>query len=444
MTDHSPAAAPHVLVIEDDAVLGGALVQRLQLEGFGAELAVDCAQALRALRRVRPDFVLSDIRLPDGSGEDLYRRALPYLGRTPIVFATAFADVGQAVRLVRAGADDYLTKPYDVDALVQRIRALLPAPEPVSVSAIAGTGFGLSPTTSRLAADLQRLAARDVPVLLRGETGVGKEVAARLLHQQSPRAQQPFVAVNCGAVPHALMESQFFGHERGAFTGAVAAHAGYFEEAQGGTLFLDEIGELDARLQAALLRVLENGSFRRLGGRQDLRFGGRIVAATNADLAARMAERTFRDDLYFRLAVVELQVPPLRARTDEILPLARHLLRQAAERQGLAAPALDEAAAAALLAHGWPGNVRELRNRVERALALALADAPVLTVADLFPERSLDEPAPADTLADARAQAELAQIERAMALSGGRLAEAAERLGVSRTTLWKRRKKLGG
>jgi len=431
-------SAIHVLLIEDDSVLGGALVQRLRLEGFHVSHASDGEQALSALRRQRPDFVLSDIRLPDGSGEDLYRRALPYLGRTPIVFATAFADVGQAVRLVRAGADDYLTKPFDVDALVERIRALVPAAAGEGPT----LGFGLSPATARLAADLERLAARDVPVLLLGETGVGKEVAARRLHEASARANGPFVAVNCGAVPRELMESQFFGHERGAFTGASGAHVGWFEEAAGGTLFLDEIGELDPRLQTALLRVLQDGHFRRLGARQDQRFSGRVVAATNADLGARIAERAFREDLYYRLAVVELRVPPLRERPDEVLPLARGLLQQATERQGLATPALSGETEAALRAHDWPGNVRELRNRIERAVALC--DGHTLGAGDLFPERALDEPGPAATLADARERAELAQIERALEQSGGRLAEAAQRLGISRTTLWKRRKKLTG
>src|SRR5690606_8505433 len=295
---------------------------------------------------------------------------------------------------------DYLTKPFDVDALVERIRALRPA-----AGDGPALGWGLSPATTRLAADLDRLATRDVPVLLRGETGVGKEVAARQLHERSARASEPFVAVNCGAVPHELMESQFFGHERGAFTGASSAHAGWFEETGGGTLFLDEIGELDARLQTALLRVLQDGRFRRLGARQDLRFRGRVVAATNADLGARIADGRFREDLYYRLAVVELRVPPLRERADEVLPLAHGLLRQGAERQGLAPPALSGEAEAALRAHSWPGNVRELRNRLERAMALS--DGQVLGAGELFPERALDESGSAPTLADARQQAEL-------------------------------------
>ncbi|MFA7664871.1 MAG: sigma-54 dependent transcriptional regulator [Burkholderiaceae bacterium] len=433
-------SSPRVLIIEDDSILGGALLQRLRLEGFAVELAADCAQAVRAMQRARPDFVLSDIRLPDGSGEDLYRQALPLLGKTPIVFATAYADVSQAVRLVRAGADDYLTKPYDVDELVKTIRDLLPnEAEPLTPET--GEGFGLSAATTALATDLKRLASRDIPVLLRGETGVGKEIAARTLHSQSRRSHQPFVAVNCGAVPSELMESQFFGHERGAFTGATATHAGFFEETGTGTLFLDEIGELDARLQIALLRVLQDGAFRRIGGRQELQFDGRIVAATNADLSELISRRQFREDLYFRLAVVELRIPALRERLDEVLPLAQRFAQQSAKRQGLSVPVFDDSATAALLAHAWPGNVRELRNRVERALALS--DEPLLDASALFPEMTLDWlEVPDGSLAGAREQAELASIERALELSGGRLGEAARRLGISRTTLWKRRKSL--
>ncbi|MCW5652821.1 sigma-54 dependent transcriptional regulator [Hydrogenophaga sp.] len=424
-----------ILLIEDDRVLGGAVSQRLRLEGFEVRWAETSAQAMAALRLRRPAFVLADIRLPDGSGEDLYRSAMPYLGDTPILFVTAFADIGQAVRLVRAGADDYLTKPYDMDAVVARIRAL--ASEPAA--ATEGMPGGGSAASEALARDLHRLAARDLPVLLRGETGVGKEVAARYMHAHSPRAAQPFVAVNCGAIARELMESQFFGHERGAFTGAVAAHAGYFEEAGEGTLFLDEIGELDARLQTALLRVLQDGVFRRLGGRTEQRFRGRLMAATNADLNERMASKAFREDLYYRLAVVELTIAPLRERREDIVPLAQRFLREAAARNGMPGLVLEEAALAALQGHAWPGNVRELRNRIERAVALVDGDG--ITPQDLFPEQRLDMPVAPETLADAREQAELDQIDRALALSGGRVSEAARRLGISRTTLWKRRRK---
>ena len=426
------------LVIEDDRVLGGALEQRLKLEGFRVRWVTTCADARRALRARAPDFVLADIRLPDGSGEDVYRDALPYLGDATIVFATAFAEVEQAVRLVRAGADDYLTKPVDADALVDRIRSVAPRHAERAPRQTSTARFALSPTTEIIETQLRRVAQRDLPVLLRGETGVGKEVAARFIHEHSGRANGPFVAVNCGAIPRELMESQFFGHERGAFTGALTAHSGHFEEAKGGTLFLDEIGELDARLQAALLRVLQDGRYRPVGSPRDQVFDGRVVAATNADLPARIATGQFRNDLYYRLAAVEVLLPPLRERPAEIEPLARLFLDDAAGRAELATPQLHPDALAALLAYDWPGNVRELRNRIERAVALGSGEP--LSASDVFPEQRLGDSGPT-TLASAREQAEFEEIERAIALSGGRLSEAAKRLGVSRTTLWKRRRK---
>ncbi|WP_046862573.1 sigma-54-dependent transcriptional regulator [Microvirga massiliensis] len=431
--------AATVLIVEDDTIFGGALAQRLKLEGFDVDWAQNCAEAISALKRQRPDFVLSDIVLPDGSGEDLYRRSQIYLGETPILFATAFGEIDQAVRLVKAGADDYLTKPYDVDDLVERIRARV-AHRAERASGPGAVEFALSPTTEVIAEQLRRVADTDLPVLITGETGTGKEVAARYLHGSSPHSAGPFVAVNCGAIPRELLESQFFGHERGAFTGAAQAHVGYFEEARGGTLFLDEIGELDTRLQVALLRVLQDGRFRPIGSRKEHSFAGRIVAATNAELDRMRAERKFRDDLYYRLSVVEVRMPPLRERMDEVEPLAMRLLHEAAARRGRTAQKLSPEARAALLHHDWPGNVRELRNRLERASVLARAD--ILEPGDIFPEMTLDELS-AETLADVRRQAEAEQIERALALSQGRVGDAAKRLGISRTTLWKRRARRG-
>jgi DNA-binding NtrC family response regulator len=429
-------AKPQILVIEDDTILGGAIVQRLKLEGFAPVWTQTCAEAIAALKRTRPDFVLSDIVLPDGSGEGLFRKAQPWLGDTPILFATAFGEIDQAVRLVKAGAEDYLTKPYDVDELVGRIRASLSRRRHSPRGATA-TEFALSPTTEVIAEHLRRAAAADLPVLLTGETGVGKEVAARYLHASSHRSGSPFVAVNCGAIPHELLESQFFGHERGAFTGATQAHVGYFEEAADGTLFLDEIGELDTRLQTALLRVLEDGQFRPVGSRKDRTFGGRIVAATNADLGQLRSERKFRDDLYYRLSVIEILLPPLRGRREEIEPLAQRFLDElsAGDR---APPSLSDDALQALLRHNWPGNIRELRNRLQRAIVFAKGD--MLEVADIFPEMRLvgiEE----ETLADVRKRAEADLIERAIIASHGRIGDAAKQLGISRTTLWKRRGK---
>ena len=430
---------PQILVVEDDTILGGAIVQRLELEGFAPVWAQTCAEAIAALKRNRPDYVLSDIVLPDGSGEDVFRKAQPWLGDTPILFATAFGEIDQAVRLVKAGAEDYLTKPYDVDELVRRIRLSLSRRSASSAGA-AMPEFVLSPAMEVIAEQLRRAAATELPVLLTGETGVGKEVAARYLHAGSARSGSPFVAVNCGAIPHELMESQFFGHERGAFTGATQSHVGFFEEAAGGTLFLDEIGELDARLQTTLLRVLENARFRPVGSRKDRTFRGRIVAATNADLGQLRAGKRFRDDLYYRLSVIEIALPPLRQRKEEIEPLSLRFLREIStgSRSG---PRLSDASFQALLRHDWPGNIRELRNRLQRASVFASGD--LLEADDIFPEMRLgtleEGTLEEGTLGDARDRAEAERIERALIASKGRVGEAAKQLGISRTTLWKRR-----
>lgn len=425
---------PQILVVEDDTILGGAIVQRLELEGLAPVWAQTCAEAIAALKRSRPDYMLSDIVLPDGSGEDVFRKAQPWLGDTPILFATAFGEIDQAVRLVKAGAEDYLTKPYDVDELVGRIRQSLARRSASSASA-AMPEFALSPAMKAIAEQLRRAAATELPVLLTGETGVGKEVAARYLHASSPRAGSPFVAVNCGAIPHELLESQFFGHERGAFTGAAHAHVGFFEEAADGTLFLDEIGELDTRLQTTFLRVLENGSYRPVGSRNDRTFGGRIVAATNADLGQLRAEKRFRDDLYFRLSVIEIVLPPLRQRREEIEPLSRRFLKESSTGNRPALK-LSGDSLQALLRHDWPGNIRELRNRLQRASVFAKSD--ILEADDIFPEMRL-ETLEDGTLGDARDRAEADRIERALIASKGRVGEAAKQLGISRTTLWKRR-----
>lgn len=412
--------------------LGGAITQRLKLEGFEPIWAQDLRSPLAAMRRRSPAFVLCDIRLPDGSGEEFYRWAQSFLGLTPIAFATAYGEVEQAVRLVKAGADDYLTKPYDVDDLVGRIRARLRSSAESLQAEVTEVPSG---AMAVLGKQLERAAGSRLPVLMTGETGVGKEVAARRLHEASPWSAEPFVAVNCGAIPKDLLESQFFGHRRGAFTGAVEAHVGHFEEVGAGTLFLDEIGELDLRLQAALLRVLQDGRFRPVGATRDGEFRGRIVAATNADLNRMRRDGRFRDDLFFRLSVLTFAIPPLRERVNEILPLARRFLDES-KQQSAEAKQFAEEARLALVNHDWPGNVRELRNRIARAGVMV--DGPLIGPADLFPEQRLAD-LPKTDLARARAAADAAVIEKALVQTGGNVGEAAKLLGVSRTTLWKRR-----
>ena len=427
-----------LLLIEDDAVLGASLLQRLELEGVPCWWARSAAEGEALLRRHRPALIVCDIRLPDGSGEELLLRLMPELGATPVVVVTAYGEVGQAVRLLRAGADDYLEKPFPPQRLLDKLRALGRALPPPPDPDEAGWQ---SPAMRRLAGQLERLARVETPVLLTGESGAGKEVAARRLHASGVDPEAPFVAVNCAAIPAELMESEVFGHERGAFTGALQRHAGFAERAGHGTLFLDEIGELAPPLQAKLLRLLQERRFTRIGGRQELTLRARIIAATNLDLMAAVASGGFRQDLYYRLAVVELGLPPLRERPEDLRGLAEAFLAHCARGFDRAGASFGPGALEALLRHDWPGNVRELRNRIERAVLLA--EQPALTPDDLFPGQAPLPEAPPVSLAAAREQAERDHIRRILARSGGRVAEAAQLLGISRTTLWERMRRLG-
>jgi DNA-binding NtrC family response regulator len=442
-----PRDRPIVAVVEDDPIMGESLVQRLALEGYETRWWRNGRAALDGLARMAGelDAVLCDIRLPDIDGEQLYRQLLPQLGGVPVIFATAFGDVEQAVRLVRLGADDYLTKPFSIEQLLEKL-ATLRRPERVAETEPQAS-LGVSPPMLRLEAVLRRIKDIDSTVLLVGETGVGKEVAARFLHEISSRSTRPFMAVNCATIPPELVDSELFGHEKGAFTGAHAVHAGYAERADDGFLFLDEIAELPLPSQAKLLRLLQERVFFRVGGERQVRFGARLVAATNADLTARVEEGRFRKDLYYRLDVIKLQIPPLRDRNDDVVPLLRHYLVHFAQRFGIEPPALTPEAERAALEHGWPGNVRELCNRVERAVALT--PAPRLAAADLFADAVL-APAPAatdeprvGTLAEARDEAERRQIHAALKETEGQLNRAAALLGVSRTTLWEKMRRLG-
>ncbi|BBK36155.1 sigma-54-dependent Fis family transcriptional regulator [Allostella sp. ATCC 35155] len=428
---------PMILVVEDDPVLGPALAQRLRLEGFEPQLATTGAAALAAVARRRPAAIISDIRLPDMSGETVHRRMLAEAAAAPIFFMTAFADVAQAVRLVKAGARDYLTKPVDVDALVAEVAAVAVEPPPP----VEDFGLGRSEAMRAVEAMLRKAARADLPVLLTGETGVGKEVAANFLHNLAA-ADRPFVAVNCAAIPPDLMESTLFGHERGAFTGAGGRQAGLAAEAGDGTLFLDEIAELPDPLQAKLLRLVEERRFRPVGAARETEFHARLVFATHADLRRRVEEGRFREDLFYRIAVIEIAIPPLRGRGEDLAHLARRLLAAVDARLGLGPHRLTDAAIAALSTHAWPGNVRELRNRIERAAALA--EAAELGPDDLFPDRTA--PAAATGPADLRSavdDASRARIADALRQAGGNRSEAARLLGISRTTLWKRMQDLG-
>ncbi|MET4697043.1 DNA-binding NtrC family response regulator [Constrictibacter sp. MBR-5] len=445
----SERSALRVALIEDDPILGESLVQRLTLEGMEVVWCRSGAEAVTRLRRSRWDFVVCDIRLPDMNGEEVYGAVMPELGGAPIIFMTAFGDIEQAVRLMRAGADDYLIKPFKIEELVERLdRQRRLAPEGREGEPV----LGLSPAMRQVETVLRRVASLDTTVLLLGESGAGKEVAARFLHGAGNRATKPFVGVNCAALAPELADSEIFGHERGAFTSAVGRHTGVAERAADGILFLDEVAELPAGLQAKLLRLIEERSFTRVGGEKAIPFRAKLVCATNADLRARIAEGSFREDLYYRINVIEVTVPPLRDRRMEIVPLARHFLQRFGARFERGAMRLSPDAETVLMAHDWPGNVRELRNRCERAVALA--ETQTVDARALFPERTLSGRGPGgeaavsmeaaiEDLGAVRERAEREHIRNVLVQTEGQVGRAAGILGISRTTLWEKMRRFG-
>ena len=435
---------PMIGIVDDDPIIGESLVQRLLLEGYRATWWQSGEAALHQLGDADCRVLVCDIRLPDMDGEQLFRRILPSLGATPVIFITAFAEVEQAVRLIRAGADDYLTKPFEVEILLGKIAALCDR------EIVAGNGAPgremLSASAAMRGVESELLRVKDAtsPVLLLGETGVGKEVAARQLHDASVRRDMPFVVVNCATIPIDRAESEMFGHERGAITGSRAAHVGLVEQADAGTLFLDEVAALPPLLQGKLLRLLEDGTYRRLGGTQPMVSQARVVSSSNTDLRALTAEGRFRADLYYRLNAIELHIPPLRARREDIVPQAEHHLAQFARNAGCRVPSLTPAAKVALRDHTWPGNIRELRNRLERALGVTAGTSQIPAHA-IFPEHALlEQPGKrVASLAEVRERAERLHIEDAMRQTGGEIAKTAALLGISRTTLWDKMRRLG-
>jgi DNA-binding NtrC family response regulator len=415
--------------------LGGTLVQRLKLEGYAPVWWQTGHEALKSICAARPDLVVCDIRLPDMSGEDIYLHIAQALGSTPFLFVTAFGQIEQAVRLAKAGATDYIVKPYDLPALLERIEQLI-ALQPRATGVL-----GSSEAMHHVEALLRRVANLDSTLLFMGESGVGKEVAARFVHENSTRASEPFVAVNCAAIPSELIESQLFGHERGAFTSAQARHHGYVERARNGVLFLDEIGELPLLMQSKLLRVIEERAFTRVGGETVYKTNARIICATNAKLEAAVAEGRFRHDLYYRINVISVEVPPLRDRPDDILQLAQRFRREFAQAFERDVHGFTPAAEQRMLGHLWPGNVRELRNRVERAVVLA--QAPRIGVDLLFPsERAEATIDLVPTLAEVRDKAERYHIRAVLTGTGGRVEETAKLLGISRSTLFEKMRRL--
>ena len=421
---------PTILLVEDDEILAASLTTRLALEGLTPVLATTCGAALTELERRDFDAVVSDIRLPDGSGEDVFWAERARFAMTPTVFATAYGDVEQAVRLVKLGAIDYLTKPYDVGALIDLLRRVT-----VRRRAVSGDGdaaASAAPTMTRVLTAVERVADTDRNVLFVGPGGSGRHGLARRLHDRSARRDRPFVVVEGAALTAAAGDRLLFGGR----TAEGGVEPGLLDDVGAGTLLLTEVGDIAPETQARLLRFVEERRFRPVGATAEKVFAGRLVAtlATGDDTAARSA-------FIHALGVIEIRVPALAERREDVLALAEaHLAAEAATRPD-APRRFAPDAVEALEAHDWPGNLRELRNRIVRAVALAAG--PELGAADLFPDQPALARSPDHTLDAARRDAERQVIEAALADNGGRIVETARSLGISRVTLWSKMKRFG-
>ena len=376
----SRPAGPLILIVDDEPGITGMLSIVLEKEGYGVRTAGSCAEGLRLVEEASPDLVLTDLRMPDGTGFDVLRRARETSPETPVVMLTAYTSTKTAIEALKAGAYDYVSKPFDVEELKHVVGKALErkrlSDENVALRSriderpALGPLVGVSRRMRAVFDMIERLGRTTSTVLITGESGTGKELIARAIHRSSPRAARPFVSINCGALPENLLESELFGHEKGAFTGAVKEKKGLFKEAEGGTLFLDEIGETSVAMQVKLLRALQERVVRRVGGNVEEPVDVRIICATNKDLAKMVSEKTFREDFYYRIAVIPLPIPPLRERREDVPLLVRHFLRQVAAEQGIAEKKITTEAMRVLEAYAWPGNVRELENLIERTVAL--------------------------------------------------------------------------
>jgi len=448
-----------ILVVDDEHLIRWSMEQVLRREGFGVVQAGTGADALRLAQAESADLVLLDIQLPDADGLEVLERLRAGDPDLPVIMITAHGGVESAVRAMKLGAHDYIIKPVNFEELTIAIRKALETRslrrEVARFQAEERRGASLTDLVGEsrairdLASLIGRIAQSDATtVLLEGESGTGKDLVARIIHFESARARGAFLALNCVALPEHLLESELFGHEKGAFTDAKGLKKGLFEQADGGTVYLDEIGDMKPDLQAKLLRLIEEKSFRRVGGLRDFRVDVRIIAATNRDLGRALEEGEFRKDLYYRLKVFPLRLPPLREHPEDILPLTSHFIARFNGEMGREVREIHPEAQACLTEYAWPGNVRELRNVLERALILA--SGPVLHVEHLPPEVGARVPPPekAAPMALPAEGVSLEEVERdlvrqALDATGGNQVRAARLLGISRDALRTRMKKFG-
>ena len=440
---------PQILVVEDEKLQREILSQFLKKKGYSVREAETAFEALKAVEEHTPDVIILDWKLPDDDGISLIPKLKDKAPLTPIIMLTAFATVERAVKALKSGAYHYLTKPVELEELslivehalselslrreVEELRKKLSETQGI----VSGDFIAESRVMKRVLSLVAKVAPTDATVLLTGESGTGKEVLARLIHTLSGRKNAPFVSVNCAAIPEGLLEAELFGYEKGAFTGAVKSKPGLFEEAKGGTIFLDEIAELPLPLQAKLLRVLQDGTFRRVGGTKELKTDARIIAATNRDLKEMINEGSFREDLYWRLNVFNIHIPSLRERKEDIIPLAHHFLKSFARKYGKSVKEFSRDAVEFLLTYPFPGNVRELENMIERAVILSQGE--IITVEDLkLPEiehESFKDALFTLPLTEAVELLEKIRIEKALKEAKGVKSKAAELLGISERVL---------
>ena len=442
-----------LLIADDDPGLRQSLERTLTREGYRVILASDGNAALERLQAGGVDLVLTDLKMPGLSGIELLRAVKAIASEVDVILLTAFGTVEEAVKAMKEGAYDFLTKPFQRAQLLRLIRQALERRDLIQQNRALqqrlddllqqGAVIGSSPAFRRMMTLLEQVAGSSATVLVQGESGTGKELVARTIHARSARSRGPFVAVNCAALPETLLESELFGYEKGAFTGAAGRKEGRFELADGGTLFLDEVSDLSAVTQPKILRVLQEGEFERLGGTKTLRVDVRIVAATNQGLAQMVREKRFREDLYYRLNVITMTVPPLRERSEDIRVLAQHFLRVYAAKNNRRLEGFTDDAIRRLEAYAWPGNVRELENVIERGVVLA--QGALMDVTDLPPEIAGATPLPEGVLSirigTPLAEVEARLLEETLRATKGNKTLTAKLLGIDPTTVLRKLKR---
>jgi two-component system nitrogen regulation response regulator NtrX len=438
-----------ILIVDDEENIGRSLRLILEREGYAVSICGSAAEFQSHPEARRADAFLLDVRLPDGSGIDILRSIKQGENGSPAIMISGHGTIADAVEATRAGAFDFLEKPLGRDRVLLALKNALEQAnlrrENERLRELVGCSpqmIGASPACTRAVEQATMAARSDARVLLIGESGTGKELLASHIHQQSPFAAGPFVKVNCAAIPTELLESELFGHEKGAFSGATAARRGKFELADGGTLFLDEVADLHAASQAKLLRVLQEGEFHRVGGEQTIKVSVRVVSATNRDLSVLVQQEKFREDLYYRLSVVPIRVPALRERPQDLRPLAQYFLGEFCARNNFKSKTLDDAVFAVFENYTWPGNARELKNAIERMAILTQGDR---LTADSVPVeiRLPKESGARSSVQEARESAERDHILRALEETNWNVSGAARSLGMDRTNLHKRIRTLG-